>query len=277
MPGNSPGAILKRCREYHDISLEDASQTTRIAVSYLKALEEDRISSFANLAYLKGFLRIYATYLGLNADDMARMYDKLYGDKEGKNSVESASAISDRPARRLAALRKLLFPAVLLLLILVTAALFKRHPAPALRTFQPATNPPVAINAPAVQPIRTSAKIILPPTKIEEPRPETRPALTNGSDKPLQSIKPADSGNAFILKIKVTQGGNLNAAVDGSGVQSYELTVGDIIEWKVKKSVVLDLSNAGGVEVELNGKPFKQLGAAGKPAYLVLDADGIRP
>ena len=54
----SPGAILRRCREFHGISLEEASETTKIGISHLKALEEDLIREFANQAYLKGFLRI---------------------------------------------------------------------------------------------------------------------------------------------------------------------------------------------------------------------------
>ncbi len=67
----SPGAILRRCREFHGITLEEASETTKIGISHLKALEDDQIREFANQAYLKGFLRIYATYLGLNSADVA--------------------------------------------------------------------------------------------------------------------------------------------------------------------------------------------------------------
>jgi cytoskeletal protein RodZ len=272
--GNSPGAVLKRCREFHDISLEEASQTTKIGISYLKSLEDDNIRGFANLTYLKGFLRIYANYLGLNADDMARMYDKLYGAKDGKIDDKSSSAKSVRPARRLVSLKKLALPAVLLLLILITATLCKRQPAATIHLSKPLATPTIASTMSAVQSIRTTATIMGVSPETVESKAET---VTNGSDKLQPSKAPADPAKGFILKIKVTQNGNLNAAVDGSGAQSYELTVGDIIEWKAERSVALDLSNAGGVDVELNGKPFKQLGPAGKPVYVVLDADGIKP
>ena len=62
---SSPGAILRRCREYHGISLDEAAEATKIGVAYLAALEGDQINEFASLAYLKGFLRIYATISGL--------------------------------------------------------------------------------------------------------------------------------------------------------------------------------------------------------------------
>jgi hypothetical protein len=80
----------------------------------------------------------------------------------------------------------------------------------------------------------------------------------------------------FILKVKVTQNGTLNATIDGASPQQYDLTVGDIIEWKAEKIASLELSNSGGVEVEVNGKPYKSLGTPGKPTYIELDADSLR-
>jgi cytoskeletal protein RodZ len=277
-PGKSPGAVLKRCREFHDISLEEVSQTTKIGIVYLRALEEDQISGFASLTYLKGFLRIYSDYLGLNPDDMARMYDKLYSGKDRKIKVESAPANIERPSRSLASLKKLVLPVLLMLLILITATLFKRQTTPAIRQFQPVTTPSVTLPVSAVQSIHTSAKSSMVQSETDEPKVgSVKATATEGSDKLEPSKKATDKSKGFILKIRVTQNGNLTAVVDGSVAQPYELTVGDIIEWKAEKSVALDLSNAGGVDVELNGKPLKQLGSAGKPAMVVLDADGIKP
>jgi len=274
--GNSPGAVLKRCREFHNITLEEASQTTKIGISHIKSLEADQISAFANLTYLKGFLRIYATYLGLNPDDMARMFDKLYGARDGRNNLENGTSKSGRRLFRLASLQKLALPAVLLLLILITASLFKRQPAPIIRPLLQTAAPSAPIPVSSVQDVFTSAKRRKAPPVIEESNAEIGAAVLNTSDK-QQSINPAEQPKRFILKISVTQNCNLNAAVDGSGSQLYELSVGDIIEWKVEKSVALDLSNAGAVNVELNGKPLKQIGAAGKPAYVVIGFDGIKP
>lgn len=275
-PGSSPGAVLKRCREFHGITLEEASHATKIGIAYLKSLEEDRVSGFANITYLKGFLRIYATHLGLNSDDMSRMYDKLYGAKDGRNDSERAAAKSGRRPFHLISLQKLVLPAVLLLLILITASLFKRQSSPTISLSHPDVLPSASLPPFSVQTVITSAKSGTAAPKIAETRPESGTTAGNSSDKPSQAA-PADQGKGFILKIKVIQNCNLNAAVDESGAQLYELTAGDIIEWKVDKSVALDLSNAGGVEVELNGKPVKQLGVPGKPVYVVIGPDGIRP
>ncbi len=274
---NSPGAILKRCREYHDLSLEDASETTKIGISYLKALEEDQIREFANLTYLKGFLRIYAAYLGLNADDMARMYDKLHGAKNEESNSDVQASEKERPARRMVSLQKLALPAFLLLLILITATFFKRSPPAPVHPPQPiaAVSPTVA-NAP-VQQMLSSAKTGANQPEAAESRAERLPKAAKTDEAPPPPKQSADAAKGFILKIRVTQNGSMTVTVDGSAPQNYELTVGDIIEWKAEKTVALDVSNAGGVDVELNGKLHKPLGPSGKPVYVELDADGIKP
>jgi cytoskeletal protein RodZ len=271
----SPGAVLRRCREFHGITLEEASEATKVSMSYLKALEEDHIHEFANQAYLKGYLRIYATYLGLNPDDVARLYDKLSGVPSDKPDPARTSPAHNQPPRRRISLKKMLLPALLLAVILITATFFK-PPSPLVR--QP---PPVVAVAPppqnaAVQKVQSSVRA----EKIEQndiltPKTERRPAEPIDSEKTEMVKRPADAAKGFILKIKVTQNGTLTSTVDGSEPQQYELTIGDVIEWKAEKKVALELSNAGGVDVELNGKPYKALGPAGNPAYVELDADGV--
>ncbi len=274
---NSPGAILKRCREYHGLSLEDASETTKIGVSYLRALEEDQIREFANLTYLKGFLRIYAAYLGLNSDDMARMYDKQQGTKDEQAGTDTKAPEKKRPARRMASLQKLALPALLLLLILIIAVFFKRPPTEPPKTAQPlAAATPAMSNIP-VQPIRSSARVVSTPPKATEPRAESVPDNVSTEDKALAPSQPAEVAKGFILKIMVIKNGSMTVTVDGSTPQIYELTVGDVIEWKAEKTIALDVSNADGIEVELNGKPYKQLGPSGKPVYVEFNSDGIKP
>jgi len=274
--GGSPGTVLRRCREFHGITLEEASETTKIGISYLKALECDQIKEFANQAYLKGFLRIYATYLGLNSDDVARMYGKLFGVPDDKPDPVRASAAPTRQPRRLISLKKLLFPALLLAMILITATFFNRPPPPLVRQPQPvavvAPPPPVA----AVQTVQSSVRVKKTERDIPPPRAEVLPAEPSDSEEPVVAVRPAETAKGFILKIKVTQNGTLTATVDDSGSQQYELEVGDVIEWKADKKVTLELSNAGGVDVELNGKPYKSLGPPGKPVYIELDASGVK-
>jgi cytoskeleton protein RodZ len=272
----SPGAILKRCREYHEISLEEAEKATKIGANYLNALEEDQTGQFASLAYLKGFLRIYATYLGLNPDDMIRLYDKLYtsGSTRAEHNTGTTGSGEAR-LRKKFPLQKLVMPTVLLVLILITAAIVNRSPSTPLRQSQPA--PAAApLAAPAIQPIRSTAKQPPPTEKAEEAaadqeQPDSLPDAKNRIEPP-----PPESTKGFIVRMKVTQGGDLTVTIDGSTSQGYDLVVGDSIEWKADRSITLELSNSGGVELELNGRQLKPFGQPGKPAVVVLDAEGLK-
>lgn len=275
---SSPGAILKRCREYHGISLKEAAEGTKVGENYLAALESDRVSEFANLAYLKGFLRIYATFLGLNPDDIMRMYDKLYpaAAREGAGPVPG-SGHREAPGGRPIAWQRFLLPAVLLALILITSAIINRGTPSAPPRTAPAA-PPQTVQQPgqAVQPVRSGARLMPKKSLDVPPAEEKSESPASPEQQPAAPLSP-ERQKGFIVRMKVSQGGSLSATIDGSAPQHYELSTGDIIEWKAEKKVFLDLSNAGGVEAELNGKPLRALGPAGQPASVTIDADGIRP
>jgi cytoskeletal protein RodZ len=270
----SPGAILKRCREYHDLSLEEAEESTKIGANYLLALEEDQVSQFSSLAYLKGFLRIYATYLGLNPDDMIRLYEKMYSTRNGGVSTGTVS-VGDPLPRKKFPFQKLAMPAVILVLILITAAIINRSSSPPVRQNQPSSaSTPLA--APPVQPAPSSARQSglvkkTEVTPVEHKRDESLPTTRNEVQKPV-----AEKSRGFVVRLKVTQSGTLTVIIDGSTSQAYDLVVGDSIEWKAVRTIALELSNAGGVETELNGRQLKPFGPSGKPAAVVLDSEGIR-
>lgn len=272
----SPGTILKRCREYHGISLEEAAEATKIGTNYLIALENDQIKAFASLAYLKGFVRIYATYLGLNPDDILRIFEKLY--VPAGTPVKDHAGLKEEaePSRRRFSWQKLVLPAFLLILLIITAAILNRSAAPPKQ--QPAPKPVTGVSpAPAVLPAISSARQAAPVQKSETKVPPKEPAKeeTNGGDH-TSAQQPPEPAKGFIVRMKVTQNGTLSVTIDGAAPQNYDLAVGDIIEWKAEKSIALDLSNAGGVETELNGKPLKAFGPSGKSAYIVLDPEGVK-
>ncbi|MDP1713277.1 MAG: DUF4115 domain-containing protein [Anaerolineales bacterium] len=66
----SIGQRLKQMREARYLTLEKASDDTRIRVIFLQALEADDYSVIPSAAQGRGFLRNYAEYLGLNMDEM---------------------------------------------------------------------------------------------------------------------------------------------------------------------------------------------------------------
>ncbi len=66
----SIGQQLKKEREARFLTLEKASESTRIRTVFLQALESDDYSVMPSAAQGRGFLRNYAEYLELNIDEM---------------------------------------------------------------------------------------------------------------------------------------------------------------------------------------------------------------
>jgi cytoskeleton protein RodZ len=62
----SPGQLLRNKREEKKLTLEQAAQETNIRIQFLQAIEEDRMGTISSQAQLRGFIRLYASYLGLN-------------------------------------------------------------------------------------------------------------------------------------------------------------------------------------------------------------------
>ncbi|MBE7210610.1 MAG: helix-turn-helix domain-containing protein [Gluconacetobacter diazotrophicus] len=68
------GALLRARREQLGWSLPDVAVWLKIRLSYLEALEHGQLSRLPGNAYAMGFLRTYATTLGLDPDDLSRRF-----------------------------------------------------------------------------------------------------------------------------------------------------------------------------------------------------------
>ena len=62
------GESLKRERELREISLRQISEATKINLRYLEALEENRFDALPGGLFNKGFIRAYATYIGIDCE-----------------------------------------------------------------------------------------------------------------------------------------------------------------------------------------------------------------
>ena len=61
------GTSLREARERQKLELSQVEGATRIRARYLQAFEDERFDILPGVAYAKGFLRTYADYLGLDA------------------------------------------------------------------------------------------------------------------------------------------------------------------------------------------------------------------
>lgn len=73
------GPALRKARLLQGKSIEEASRETRIRAEYLQALERERFEALLGDVYVRGFLRSYSTYLGLDADKVLTVYNRSFG------------------------------------------------------------------------------------------------------------------------------------------------------------------------------------------------------
>ena len=71
------GAALRVEREKRGLDMEDAANRLKISARLLRALEEGDETSLPPLAYTKGFIRSYASYVGLSAEEVSEALGAL--------------------------------------------------------------------------------------------------------------------------------------------------------------------------------------------------------
>jgi helix-turn-helix protein len=87
------GNSLREARERQGLGYPEIELATKIRAKYLRALEEEDFTSIPGDAYIRGFLRTYAEYLGLDGD--------VYVDEYASRFITSwRDELPPRPERR---------------------------------------------------------------------------------------------------------------------------------------------------------------------------------
>jgi cytoskeleton protein RodZ len=98
------GETLKNRRIEKKLSLEQIAAGTNIRIQYLQAIEEDRLQVMASSVQARGFVRLYASYLGINPLTLFNDEPKSIISESPQDVVkgvpEVTPAIPEKPARK---------------------------------------------------------------------------------------------------------------------------------------------------------------------------------
>ena len=153
------GSSLRRARERLGLELPQVEEQTRIRAKYLRALEEDEFDVLPASAYAKGFLRVYADFLGLDGE---RFVDEFNERFPPVDIVETAQLVRVRPRRHWLSARLVIIPVALSL------ALFTWH----MTTGGSGGQHHIA-SAPQLPHVRVSAPAPTPAAPKPAPAPQT--------------------------------------------------------------------------------------------------------
>jgi transcriptional regulator with XRE-family HTH domain len=111
------GTTLREARVRRNLTLQQVEEDTKIRVKYVQAMENEDFDLMPGATYVKGFLRTYATYLGLDPDVIIGEYASRGGSYQ--REIEPFGGVSMLGAPRSHRRRNtLVFIAVMCVLVL---------------------------------------------------------------------------------------------------------------------------------------------------------------
>lgn len=244
----SLGRYLRSLRESRGGSLEEMARSTRVGLRHLEALEADKLDELPAPVFVRGFIRAYCSFLNEPADGALAHYRDMLGEGEavepGIPAPRTAASWSSSPV-----LVSLALLAAFGVGLWAINGIFKRPP----RAPAPVATAPATVEEPKPAPAPTVPADI-PPASAGIPRP----AAPAQADKPAPSASPSQR-----LVVRAVEETWIRVQTDDGRVAEELLPAGATREWTSSKRFVLTVGNAGGVELELNGKPLASLGAKG--------------
>lgn len=285
------GQLLRKAREEQQLTLADAEAATRIHAKYLAAFESGDYDLLPGGVTTRGFFRNYALFLGLDPYELMRRYrNALPASAPGTNYVPLETVPIWQQEQRPVAVtldEGPTFPFFTILLLLIVAGgliaggwyIYQRNPN-ILSAFLPEptstpTFPPTATVRPptATRPMQPTLAATLPPTPtspLPTPTSEVLPLPT-----PTPTLRPTDTAtptptsqvfDSIELRVLITARAWLQATVDDQVAFVGLLEKEQERTWKGNERIRLDMGNAGGVEVTLNGVARGTLGRSGQVA-----------
>jgi hypothetical protein len=94
------GNSLREARARRQIDLNQAELATKIRVKYLRALEDERFEQLPSQTYVKGFIRTYADYLGLDGQLYVDEFNSRYVSGEDSGDRPRRSTVRPEPRTR---------------------------------------------------------------------------------------------------------------------------------------------------------------------------------
>ena len=245
----SIGSELKRAREARGTSIEQAQKDTRIHTKILKALEEDRIEEVASgPIYIKGFIKNYADYLGLDGKSLADEYVKGH-----PKSTEQVLVLKSEKIPFKFPIRRFVSIGVVILVIIFGFRLLAFIGSKAKASFKSRTKVAKKVD---VKGPKQAVKAVSSETKI-----------------PL-ATKISKSEN-LLLTLKARRDVWLKVTSDGTVVYEDILKSGSQESWQATQSLEISTGRAEALNAELNGT---RLGTLGKGVVkgILITKDGLK-
>jgi cytoskeleton protein RodZ len=266
---SSLGTFLRQGRERSGLSVDAVSSASRIVPHLVRALEAERHDVLPAPVYVRGFIRAYCEEVGVDVEEALRRYEEQVASMPAPSLRPLPPATAPRPpARRwrpVAAGGLLLVALGVGLTFFVSVGGQGRQPDAVASRVPP---PPVVSASPV--PDVSAARVASPAGSPKEALPA--PAIAAIPSAP-PAASPAAPPGEQVLRMRAVDTTWVRVAPEGGPVTEETLPPGAVREWRSAGRFRVSLGNAGGVEIEIDGRPLPALGQKGQVVHVTLPAE----
>lgn len=259
------GDLLRETRKQKNLSLEDVEKGTNIRKLYIKSIEDGNYEKLPGEVFLKGFIKTYGKFLGLDSQQLINQYksEKNATTATVENTAVSESQSSSIPIKET-----------------VETTTTTEKPVKTVEKNIPKLNSFEA-NQEFLQPHKSNNKknifiiililIIIIGGAIfflssQETSDNKAPVHTTEQQTPQAQEAPqapAPVINEAQVKANFTEDCWTEVKVDGNVVLSETVKKGANLEWKGTKQIDITVGNAGAVDITFNNQTIGKLGDIG--------------
>ena len=235
------GEELKRDRLLREVSLEEISAATKISTRLLTALEAGDLKRLPAPVFVRGFIRAYSLYLGLDPVEKINTY---------LAEVEPSAAPVPPPVSKRH-----------------RGSRFLRGPRSTAGTILGGVTTTLLLLGLIARPehrrdnvARVSRAAIVEPVSFKNVSPSNEPTPLIRDDAP----EPAVDSDGVALVLEFDEPSWVEVSADGDKVFGGLVAAGTSRRFQARSEFRVTLGNAGGVRVSIDGHPSARLGAPGE-------------
>lgn len=232
------GEELRAAREARSLSLSDVSERIHIRTMYLQSLEDEDWGAIAAPVYVRGFLRTYARFLGLDPEDAVQRFNATLPE------AGYASSVSEDDSQTRSGPSIWLWLATAAAIVLVGFVGYNYYE---LQQEQPGASPAIETPRPAAR------------SPLEERAPKKS---TLHGTAALAGSRPGETAQTTSVQVHLIQRSWLRVAVDGKVPMEGTFPAGTERVFHGRTTTVR-AGNAAGVDVTVNGHDVGTLGPPG--------------
>jgi len=233
MPGL--GEAFRAAREARNLSLSDVAEQIHIRSVYLQAIEEENWSAIVAPVYVRGFIRTYARFLGIDPQSAIEGFNGMAGEPGPPPPIPATITRTSRG------------PSILLWIAAATAAVLVGL---------------VAYNYFDLQ--RSDHTSSSDVAGVTSPGAAASPGASAeaGAAVPLATAEALATPKPAALSVRIVERSWLRIVVDGDNKMEGIFAPGTVRQFEGKVAIVR-AGNAAGVDVIVHGKDQGTLGAPG--------------